>query len=92
MAIVMTLDVNLARRKLTSRELARRIGMTEANMSLFKTGKFKGVKFSTINAICRELGCQPGDLMTYVPDPQPTEIPEAAPDADSDVDDNTADR
>ncbi|OOG49111.1 helix-turn-helix transcriptional regulator [Rhodanobacter sp. C01] len=68
MAIVVRLDVMLARRKIRSTELARAIGITEANLSLLKSGKVKGVRFETLEAICRHLDCQPGDLLEYVPD------------------------
>jgi putative transcriptional regulator len=68
MAIRVELDVMLARRKLRSRDLARAIGITEANLSLLKSGKVKGVRFTTLAAICRHLRCQPGDLLVYVPD------------------------
>lgn len=68
MAIVLNLDVMLARRKMRSRELAEAIGMTEQNLSLLKSGKVKGVRFATLDAICRHLGCQPGDLLEYRPD------------------------
>jgi putative transcriptional regulator len=66
--IVMQLDVMLARRKMRSKELAERIGMTEANMSLLKSGKVKGVRFETLEKICVALECQPGDLLEYRPD------------------------
>ncbi|MES2700446.1 MAG: helix-turn-helix transcriptional regulator [Pseudomonadota bacterium] len=66
--IVMQLDVMLARRKMRSKELAERIGMTEANMSLLKSGKVKGVRFETLEKICAALECQPGDLLEYRPD------------------------
>jgi len=65
MGIVVNLDVVLARRKMRSRELAERIGITEQNLSLLKSGKVKGVRFDTLSAICRELGCQPGDLLEW---------------------------
>ena len=65
MAIIVNLDVMLAKRKMTSLELANRLGMTQANLSILKTGKAKAVRFSTIEAICRELQCQPGDLLEY---------------------------
>lgn len=68
MAIILNLDVMLARRKMRSRELAEAIGMTEQNLSLLKSGKVKGVRFSTLEAICRHLECQPGDLLEYRPD------------------------
>ena len=68
MAIVVNLDVLLAKRKMTSLELANRIGMTQANLSILKTGKAKAVRFSTMEAICRELECQPGDLFSVEED------------------------
>jgi putative transcriptional regulator len=68
MAIVIRLDVMMARRKVRSNVLARAIGITEANLSLLKSGKVKGLRFSTLEAICRVLDCQPGDLLEYVPD------------------------
>jgi putative transcriptional regulator len=63
--IVVNLDVMLATRKMRSKELAERIGITEANLSLLKSGKVKGVRFSTLEKICAELACQPGDLLEY---------------------------
>ena len=68
MAIRVDLDVMLARRKLRSKDLARAIGITEANLSLLKSGKVKGIRFATLDAICRHLRCQPGDLLAHVPD------------------------
>ena len=68
MAIVVRLDVMMARRKVRSNTLARAIGITEANLSLLKSGKVKGLRFSTLEAICRFLDCQPGDLLEFVPD------------------------
>ena len=68
MAIVVRLDVMMARRKVRSNVLARAIGITEANLSLLKSGKVKGLRFSTLEAICRVLNCQPGDLLEFVPD------------------------
>ena len=68
MAIIVNLDVMLAKRKMSSQELARRIGLTQANLSILKTGKAKAVRMATMNAICRELNCQPGDLFEYVED------------------------
>ena len=65
--IVMQLDVMLARRKMRSKELAMRSGMTEANMSLLKSGKVKGMRFETLEKICEVLECQPGDLLEYQP-------------------------
>lgn len=66
--IVVQLDVMLARRKMRSKELAERIGFTEANISLLKSGKVKGVRFETLEKICEVLDCQPGDLLEYRPD------------------------
>ncbi len=68
MAIRINLDVMLAKRKMSVTELANRIGLTLTGLSLFKTGKLKGVRFSSLNAICRELQCQPGDILEFVPD------------------------
>ncbi|MFG6455588.1 helix-turn-helix domain-containing protein [Roseateles sp. BYS96W] len=71
MPIVVTLDVMLARRKMRSRELAERVGITEANLSLLKSGKVRGVRFDTLSRICDVLQCQPGDLLTWEPGPEP---------------------
>ena len=68
MRIIVNLDVMLAKRKMSSGELAERIGITPANLSILKTGKAKAVRFSTLAAICRELQCQPGDLLEYKED------------------------
>ena len=68
MAIVVNLDVMLARRKLQSKQLAEFIGITQANLSLLKQGKVKGVRFETLAAICQALDCQPGDILEYRPD------------------------
>ncbi|MCM5679462.1 helix-turn-helix transcriptional regulator [Schlegelella sp. S2-27] len=68
MPIVVNLDLMLARRKMRSRELAERIGITEQNVSLLKSGKVRGVRFDTLEAICDVLQCQPGDLLEYRPD------------------------
>jgi putative transcriptional regulator len=68
MAIVVQLDVMLARRKMRSRELAERVGITEQNISLLKSGKVRGVRFDTLERICQVLECQPGDLLEYRPD------------------------
>ena len=67
MKIVIQLDVMLARRKMRSKELAERIGITEANLSQFKSGKVKGIRFETLAKICAALECQPGDLLVYEP-------------------------
>ncbi|QYJ69177.1 helix-turn-helix domain-containing protein [Flavobacterium litorale] len=66
MPIVVNLDVMLAKRKMRSNELAERIGITTANLSILKTGKAKAIRFSTLEAICKELDCQPADIMEYV--------------------------
>ncbi len=71
MPIVVTLDVMLARRKMRSRELAERIGITEANLSLLKSGKVRGMRFDTLARICAALQCQPGDLLAYADGPEP---------------------
>jgi putative transcriptional regulator len=68
MPIILRLDVMLARRKVRSNVLARAIGITEANLSLLKSGKVKGLKFETLEAICAYLQCQPGDILEYAPD------------------------
>ena len=68
MGIVVNLDVVMAQRKISSRELAGAIGITEANLSLLKRGKVKGVRFETLAAICHHLGCQPGDILAYSED------------------------
>jgi putative transcriptional regulator len=67
MAIVLELDVLLAQRKVKSKELAQYVGITEQNLSLLKSGKVKGVRFSTLEKICERLDCQPGDIIRYVP-------------------------
>ncbi|MBP0613386.1 helix-turn-helix transcriptional regulator [Chryseobacterium sp. cx-311] len=68
MAIIINVDVMLAKRKMQSQELAEKIGITQANLSILKTGKAKAVKLSTLEAICKALDCQPGDLIEYRPD------------------------
>ena len=68
MPVIVNLDVMLARRKMRSRELAERIGITEQNVSLLKSGKVKGIRFETLERICQALECQPGDLLEYRPD------------------------
>jgi len=65
MPITVNLDVMLARRKMRSKELAERIGITEQNVSLLKSGKVKGVRFDTLEQICKVLECQPGDILEY---------------------------
>ena len=68
MSIIVNLDVMLANRKMTSLELSQRIGLTPANLSILKTGKAKAIRFSTLEAICRELKCQPGEILEYIDD------------------------
>ena len=67
MPIIVNLDVMLAKRKMRSKELAERIGITEQNLSLLKSNKVRGVRFETLEAICKVLDCQPGDLLEYQP-------------------------
>jgi putative transcriptional regulator len=69
MAIVVRLDVALAQRKMTSRELAATIGIAEQNLSTLRSGKARGVRFNTLEAICKALECQPGDLLEFIEDP-----------------------
>ena len=66
--IEVNLDVMLAVRKMSSQELSERIGITPANLSILKTGKARAIRFSTLEALCRALDCQPGDLLEYIPD------------------------
>lgn len=68
MAIIVRLDVMLAMRKMTSRELSSRIGLSEQNLSVLRSGKARGVRFNTLEAICDVLDCQPGDLLEFVPE------------------------
>ena len=65
MAIIVNLDIMMARRKISLSELAEKIDITPANLSVLKTGKAKAVRFSTLEAICKELDCQPGDILEY---------------------------
>lgn len=65
MPIIINLDVMLARRKMRSNELAEKIGLTPVNLSILKTGKVKAIRLSTLEAICKELQCQPGDILEY---------------------------
>ncbi|MEP9356796.1 helix-turn-helix transcriptional regulator [Xanthobacter sp. KR7-65] len=73
MPILVTLDVMLARRKVRARDLAQRIGISEVNLSLLKSGKVKGVRFETLEKICEALDCQPGDILAF----QPPDTPDA---------------
>ena len=68
MAVIVNIDVMLAKRKMSVGALAEAVGISLTNMSLLKTGKVKGVRFATLNAICAALECQPGDLLEYRPD------------------------
>ena len=68
MSIIVNVDVMMARRKMSSQELAERIGITQANLSILKTGKAKAIRFSTLEAICKALDCQPGDTLEYKED------------------------
>ena len=65
MAIIVNVDVMMARRKMSSGELAERVGITPANLSVLKTGKAKAIRFTTLDAICQALDCQPGDILEY---------------------------
>ncbi len=67
--IVINVDVMLARRKMSSGELAQRVGITAANLSILKTGKAKAIRFSTLESLCEALDCQPGELLEYRPEP-----------------------
>ncbi len=66
MPLITNLDVMLAKRKMTLTQLSKRIGITIANLSILKKGKARAVRFTTLEAICRELDCQPGDILTYI--------------------------
>lgn len=68
MAIIINIDVMLARRKMTVTELTEKVGITMANLSILKNGKAKAIRFSTLDAICLALDCQPGDILEHVPD------------------------
>ena len=68
MPIIINLDVMLAKRKMQSQELAEKIGITQANLSILKTGKAKAIQLSTLEAICKALDCQPADLLEYIPE------------------------
>ncbi|MET0332600.1 MAG: helix-turn-helix transcriptional regulator [Dyella sp.] len=74
MPIIVRLDMMLAHRKVRSNKLAAAIGITEANLSLLKSGKVKGLRFSTLEAICQYLNCQPGDILEYEPDNEAVEL------------------
>ena len=68
MAIEVKLDLVLVQRKMKLMELSERVGISVTNLSLLKTGRVKGIRFATLEAICKELDCQPGDILEYVPD------------------------
>ena len=70
MAIVVNLDVMMAKRKIRGKDLASAVGITEQNLSLLRTGKVKGVRFATLELVCKILDCQPGDILEYVEDEQ----------------------
>ena len=74
MPIIVNLDVVLAKRKVRSNELARAIGITESNLSLLKSGKVKGIRFSTLSAICRYLDCKPGDILDFIEGDEADEV------------------
>ena len=74
MPIVVNLDVMMARRKMSLNELSERVGITLSNLSILKTGKAKAIRFSTLEAICQALDCQPADILEFVPDPQPEDV------------------
>ncbi len=74
MPIIVNVDVMLAKRKMSSGTLAQKVGITQANLSILKTNKAKAIRFSTLEAICRELDCQPADILEYVKD---EDIPES---------------
>lgn len=68
MSIIVNIDVMLALRKMSSGELAEKVGISATNLSILKTGKAKAIRFSTLDALCRALDCQPGDILEYTPD------------------------
>lgn len=72
MSIIVNLDVMMARRKISLNELSERVELTLSNLSILKTGKAKAIRFSTLDAICKALNCQPGDILEYVDDKSPT--------------------
>ena len=72
MAIVVNVDVMMAKRKMSLNELSEKVGLTLSNLSILKTGKAKAIRFSTLEAICKALDCQPGDILEYVDEQQKT--------------------
>lgn len=77
--IIVNVDVMLARRKMSSGELAQKVGISAANLSILKTGKAKAIRFSTLSALCKALDCQPGDLMEFAPDENESSLYKAEP-------------
>ena len=73
--ITVNLDVMMAKRKMSLGELSERVGITQANLSILKNNRAKAIRFSTLDAICRELGCQPADILRYVPEGEETTRP-----------------
>ena len=71
MAIIINIDVMMARRKMSLNELAEKVDITPANLSILKTGKANAIRFSTLEAVCRVLDCQPGDILEYTPEEEP---------------------
>lgn len=71
MAIVVNIDVMMTRRKMSLNELSEKVDITPANLSILKTGKAKAIRFSTLEAVCRVLDCQPGDILEYTPEEEP---------------------
>ncbi len=74
MPVIVRLDVMLALRKMRAKDLAAEVGITEANLSLLRTGKVKGVRFDTLSRICAALGCKPGDILDFVEGPEPAPV------------------
>ena len=79
MATIVNIDVMLAKRKMSVTELAERVGITMANLSILKNGKARAIRFSTLEGICRALDCQPGDILEYRPDDTPTSAQTSTP-------------
>ena len=79
MPVVITLDIMLARRKMKARDLAAQVGISETQLSLVRTGKVRGVRFSTLARLCLVLDCKPGDLLDYQPDPDDMNAPDGEP-------------
>lgn len=78
MPIIVRLDLMMVKRKMRSNDLAEAIGITQSNLSLLKSGHVRGVRFSTLEAICKALNCQPGELLEYVPDEEPVNLKKEA--------------